>query len=328
MFLQTTSENFIANPPDRIGDAFLQDVIQGLSRPQKTLPAKYFYDLEGSGYFDQICRLEEYYPCRTEMALLPTVAAELREMFTGSMEEGLNVVEFGAGSLQKIALISEAIPFFRRYIPIDICEAHLRASARFLMKQHPHLEVHPLVADFTDEISLPELPGRSMGFFPGSTIGNFFPDEAIGFLRRVREALGHNNYLLIGVDTKKDPAILHSAYNDQLGVTARFNKNILARINRELDGDFDLSRFAHKAWYNETLGRVEMHLRSQVNQSVHVGMERFYFREGETIHTECAYKYHPDEFARLAAMAGWITVKRWMAADDLFSVFLLGCPTA
>ncbi|MBE8717254.1 L-histidine N(alpha)-methyltransferase [Cellvibrio polysaccharolyticus] len=306
--------------PDNL---FLQDVLQGLGEPQKRLSPKYFYDAEGSHLFNQICELEEYYPYRTELAMLPGVAADLREFFAGHQQKGLGVVEFGAGSLHKIRLLIDGIPFLNRYIPVDICGEHLRMASQGLSRRYPQVKVTPIEADFTGYVTLPERSTRLLGFFPGSTIGNMLPDEAIHFMHHMRDSMGMGSHLLIGVDTKKDTRILHWAYNDQAGITARFNKNILKRINRELDGNFDIGCFKHEAWYNKSLGRIEMHLRSKVAQTVTVAGEHFFFCEDETIHTENSYKYHPEEFARLAAMSGWGTVKRWAAADDMFSMFLL-----
>jgi len=315
------THNFLEIP-----DPFLQDVMAGLRQPQKTLPPKYFYDVEGSRLFDHICRLEEYYPYRTELAMLPGVAEDVRKLFSPAQEKGLTVVEFGAGSLYKIRLLVDGIPYLKTYIPIDISGEHLNMSAADLGRRYPHLSVHPIEADFTEPVSLLHKKQLLMGFFPGSTIGNLMPDAAVEFLRHARSSLGNNGYLLIGVDTKKDPRILHCAYNDQVGITARFNKNILKRINRDLGADFDVSKFEHDAWYNRALGRVEMHLRSRCAQKVVIGDEAFCFRAGETIHTENSFKYHPEEFSCLAAKAGWITIKEWMAVDNMFSMFLLKSP--
>lgn len=307
-------------------EEFYRDVISGLRQRQKQLSPKYFYDALGSHYFDQICLLDEYYPYRTELDLLATVAADLNDYFDARLSEGLNVVEFGAGSLHKIKPLLNGVAAIRRFTAIDISGAHLHKACALLAEHFPTLEIQPIEGDFTKALELTPSATTPMGFFPGSTIGNLSPASAIDFLASARKTLGEGSYMVLGVDTKKDEQVLNRAYNDRDGVTARFNKNILTRINRELGADFEPDNFDHSAWYNREQGRIEMHLCSRSEHAVHLGKERFQFRIGESIHTENSYKYHPEEFQQLAAEAGWQTERWWLAEDDLFSVVLLGNP--
>lgn len=299
---------------------FLDDVLFGLAQPQKQLSPKYFYDTKGSHYFDQICELDEYYPYRTELDLLPKVAKQLALILGGE----ITVIEFGAGSLKKIQPLLDRIDAIQTFIPIDIAEDFLHQQCRQLRKAYPDIEITPISGDFTQPLDLPEVrDGIKMGFFPGSTIGNFSPEDAVDFLRNAGKTLGADSHLLIGVDTKKSPNILHQAYNDNQEVTAKFNLNVLQRINRELDGDFDLSAFEHYAFYNAPKGRVEMHLVSADKQKVSIANQVFHFNQGETIHTECSYKYNPDEFCALAAEANWHCEHTWMSSNSFFSLHLL-----
>jgi len=302
---------------------FLQDVLAGLRLPQKALSPKYFYDAQGSKYFEQICELEEYYPYRTELSLLPEVARELKQYFTEKSITGIQLVEFGAGSLRKVKPVLQELTMVKEFTAIDISGEHLKAASEDLAESFPELPIKAVQGDFTQPIKLALSNVTAMGFFPGSTIGNFSPDEARDFLRNARTTLGDGSYLLLGVDTKKDQKMLELAYNDSQNVTARFNKNILLRINRELDANFQLEQFEHTAVYNEKLGRIEMHLRSLVQQKVEIAGEAFQFGEDETIHTENSYKYHPHEFEQLAAEAGWHREHLWLAQNDIFSVMLL-----
>ena len=301
-------------------DQFNADVIHGLSQPQKHISSKYFYDNRGSRLFDAICQLPEYYPYRTELALLPKVAKEVDTIINGPFD----IVEFGAGSLVKVRLLLTAMPRVAHYIPIDIADEHLEKSSQLLKQDFKSLPIQPVIADFTHRVKLPNHSDHPrMGFFPGSTIGNFTPVQAQAFLRHARDTLGEDAYLLIGVDIKKPPATLHRAYNDDAGVTAQFNQNVLARINREIDGDFRLDQFHHYAFYNSPMSRIEMHLISKSDQSVCIGRTRFDFSEGESIHTENSHKYNTREFSQLAERSGWRSIKTWLDADRLFSVSLL-----
>lgn len=300
-------------------DEFRADVLRGLSRQQKCLDSKYFYDAAGSALYDEICGLPEYYPFRAELSILPTVAAALS---TRGISE---IVEFGAGSLFKIKTLLAGIGTVRRYLPIDISAAHLAAACRQLREEFVGIGVLPIADDFTQLPELPENPGPGsrLGFFPGSTIGNFGPEDAARLLREFRYALGQGARLLIGVDRKKPAGSLHRAYNDARNVTARFNLNLLRRINRELAADFDPDGFEHYAFYNPSQGRVEMHLVSKSRQEARVGGHVFRFERGESIHTENSYKYSHTEFSRMAQSAGWQIAEKWSDRDDFFSVYLM-----
>jgi L-histidine Nalpha-methyltransferase len=298
---------------------FASALLEGLCASPKHVPCKYFYDDAGSALFDRICDLPEYYPTRTEMKLLQDRAPEIAR-FMGS---DIELVEFGAGSLQKVGILLAALDRPRAYLPIDISGDYLRAMAAKLTKAHPHVAVRPVVADFTRPFQLvPSGAARRVGFFPGSTIGNLDRREALVFLRRAASLLKGGG-LLIGVDLVKDPAILHAAYNDSAGVTEAFNKNILARANRDLDADFDLDSFAHYAFYNPALQRIEMHLMSLRRQCAHIDDEAIAFAEGETIHTENSHKYTVEGFRTLASEAGFNPRAVWCDADGLFSLHWL-----
>ena len=311
-------------PPADVG--FMEDVINGLALRPKQLPPKYFYDERGSQLFDKICALDEYYPYHVELELLPNVAADLGRFFQAELkgeDKDLAIIEFGAGSLRKISPLLDNIDCVKNVTAIDISKEHLLNSCAELRRQYTGLTVTAQAQDFTQPLGLDDPGDTRLGFFPGSTIGNLHRQQALDFLRNAGQTLGPGGYLLIGVDTKKPESILHQAYNDGRGVTAQFNKNILSRINRELDGDFDLMHFAHHAFYNRDYGRIEMHLRSLRAQRVHIAEREFYFAKGESIHTENSYKYHPSEFAELARQAHWQTRRLWLAPDDLFAISLL-----
>ena len=300
---------------------FLEDVLRGLRQPSKRLPSKYFYDERGSQLFDDICELPEYYPTRTEMALLRTISGDVAEL----VGDGATVIEFGSGSSTKIRILLDALNEPLAYVPVDISREHLLMSAKDLADSYPDLRVVPVCADYTKPFDVPEIAGEKVraGFFPGSTIGNFTRSEAVSFLRAAAIDLGHNNGLLIGVDLRKDTGILRAAYNDAAGVTAAFNLNLLERINRELDGNFDVAGFAHDARWVPDPGRMEMHLVSRHAQDVTVGGEVFHFEAGESIHTEDSHKYDIAGFKALAAEAGWNSIECWTDPDELFSIHLL-----
>jgi L-histidine Nalpha-methyltransferase len=299
--------------------AFAADVIAGLSAKPKRLPPKYFYDAAGSVLFERITRLPEYYPTRCELALLERHAPAMASLFPPACA----LIEFGGGSSRKARILLGAAATVEAYVPIDISGDFLQQDASQLRRDLPRLSVQPIVGDFT---RLPELPGviatmPRVGFFPGSTIGNFEPDDAAEFLRRAGLLLGAGSLFLIGVDLVKAPEILHRAYNDAEGVTAKFNLNLLARINRELGADFDLAAFEHQALYNGERSRIEMHLVSTKRQKVGICGEGIEFRAGETIHTENSYKYSITSFQALAHASGWSPHKVW--TDGLFSVHAL-----
>ena len=300
---------------------FRADVIAGLGGKPKTLPAKYFYDAEGSRLFEVICGLPDYYLTRAEIALLRDAAPRIARHIRRSAA----LVEFGSGASVKTRLLLDAAPQLGAYVPIDISETALSQAAAALAADYPALAVVPIAADFT---RLPALPDaiRSrpvVGFFPGSTIGNFIPDEAVSLMRRARALLGGGASFLVGADLVKPAETLLRAYDDAQGVTAAFNKNLLARINRELDGDFDLDSFRHAAVWNAADSRVEMHLVSVRDQLVHVGGEKIGFAQGESIHTENSYKYTPDLFAGIAARAGWRIETAWVGEAQPFAIYLL-----
>jgi len=300
-------------------DRFLTEVLAGLRRRRKRLPCKYFYDEAGSALFDRICELDEYYLTRTELAIMRQHAGEMAE----AIGEGCLLIEYGSGSSVKTRVLLDRLASPAGYVPIDISGEHLRNTAYTLSLAYPGLEVLPVCADYTTRFHLPALPqppAKRVVYFPGSTIGNFEPHDAVLFLRGMARVCGPGGGLLIGVDLKKDPALLHAAYNDAQGVTASFNLNLLARLNREVGADFDLGAFAHYAFYNPRRGRVEMHLVSRRAECVNVGPERVRFEEGESVFTESSYKYAPDEFARLAAAAGFTARKVWTDAQSRFSV--------
>lgn len=300
---------------------FRAAVVEGLSQPQKRIASKYFYDERGSKLFEQITHLPEYYPTRTETALLRTHAAEYAEL----IGPHASLVEFGSGSSTKVRILLDALATPSAYIPIDISRNHLIESAKGLAEAYPELRVVPVAADYTQPLELPEIPDEvvRIGFFPGSTIGNFSQTEAVDFLRNVATELGTGNGLLIGVDLRKDAAILHAAYNDAAGVTAKFNLNILHHINRELGADFNTDGFTHDARWQPEKGSIEMHLVSRRKQTVRIDGHVFEFAEGESIHSEDSHKYTIEEFHALAAEAGWRAYRHWTDSDNLFSIHYL-----
>jgi dimethylhistidine N-methyltransferase len=301
---------------------FRADVLRGLAAPAKHLPCKYFYDEAGSALFEQITALEEYYPTRTELAIMRRHAAEMGEL----LGPRCLVIEYGSGSSSKTRLLLDHLPDAAGYVPVDISREHLLHSARALAADYPALEVLPLHADFTRQLTVPSpcLPvSKRVVYFPGSTIGNLKPAQAAAFLRRTAKVFGPGGGLLLGVDLQKPLPVLEAAYNDRRGVTAAFNRNLLVRINRELGADFDVGQFAHHAFYNVTAGRIEMHLVSQRVQRVRVGGVEFSFTQGESIHTENSYKYTLRRLRRLAAAAGLVVAAVWMDESRYFSVSYL-----
>ena len=300
------------------------DLVRALARRPRSISPKYFYDVQGSRLFDLICDLPEYYPTRTELAILRSHAAEI----AAQMGPRCEVVEFGAGSCAKVRLLLDAMDRPARYLPIDISGDHLAASAAELRAQYPALDVQPIIADYTQRLLLPAaLPGagQRVGFFPGSTLGNFTPSEAQHFLEGAGQVL-RGGALLLGTDLIKDPAVLHAAYNDAQGVTAAFNLNLLARANRELGTAFVLEQFAHSAFYNAPLQRIEMHLVSRCRQQVALAGRSHEFDEGETLHTENSYKFTIDGLRALAVRAGFRPGPVWTDPHRLFSVHWLHAP--
>ena len=308
-----------AHPPV---DDFRADVLDGLTRPdQKVLFPKYLYDTAGSHLFDRICGLPEYYPTRTEMAILRERLPAIRE----AVADADTLVEIGSGSTAKIRLMLDGLDRLRRYVPVDISRGHLVESARSLAVDHPDLEVLPVCADFTRLDTVPRdlLRGRPMAFFPGSTIGNFEPGDAVQLLAACAAFIGTGARLVIGADLVKDREVLRRAYDDSLGVTAAFNRNLLARIQRELGGDLDPDAFAHEARWNAARSRIEMHLVATRPVTAQVAGQRITVAEGESIHTESSHKFTLRGFQDLAAEGGFRPVDCWTDPEDLFSVHLL-----
>ena len=296
---------------------FAQAVIAGLSQRQKVIPARFFYDKRGSELFDAITRLPEYYLTRTETALLADHAADIGAL----AGEGRVVVEFGSGSSAKTPLLLDAVrpPV---YIPVDISADYLAAAARATAQAHPGMKVAPVAGDFTLPVYLGAVAGDAprLGFFPGSTIGNFGPGGAVDLLRSFATTLGPGALLVIGVDPRKDPAIIRAAQDDSEGLTAQFNLNLLHRINRELDGTIPVDRFEHRASWDDSRGRLELHLVAREDVAFAVAGRRFAMRAGETIHTENSYKYRPEEAQLLARAAGWEPLVAWSDPQGLYTL--------
>jgi dimethylhistidine N-methyltransferase len=309
--------SFLASPEP--ASDFARDLVAGLTATPKRIAAKYFYDAEGSRLFERITRLPEYYPTRTELAILKDHAPEIAAL----VPEGGALVEFGSGSSAKVRLLLAHLPKLKAYVPVDISGEFLGREAARLRAEHPTLEVAPVAADFTKSFALPPairaLPRA--GFFPGSTIGNFEPEDAKAFLRHAAAILGPGAALVVGVDLVKDDEVLNRAYDDAEGVTAAFNLNLLARANRELGANFDLEAFAHHAFFDEDKTRIEMHLVSRKPQTARVAGTSVIFAEGETIHTENSYKYTPETFTALAREAGWTSARMWSDPRRWFGVW-------
>ncbi|MBT8131851.1 MAG: L-histidine N(alpha)-methyltransferase [Gammaproteobacteria bacterium] len=303
------------------------EILAGLKKPQKLLSPKYFYDQRGSQLFDQITRLPEYYPTETEVQIMIENLDEIVQMIGPQA----SLIEFGSGSSTKTHILLANLRKLAAYVPVEISRDHLIEAAEHIAERYPEIEVLPICADFTKPFGLPEpqvQPIKNVVFFPGSTIGNFSPDAAQELLRTMASEAKKDGALLIGVDLKKDKATLERAYNDEAGVTAAFNLNILTRINRELEADFDVDAFEHRAIYNEVHGRIEMHLVSLLKQSVSIAGKLIHFEDGEHLLTECSHKYSPEDFAALAEPAGFRVARVWTDANDLFSVQYLICKTA
>lgn len=305
------------NPKDEFRDA----VLNGLSQVRKAIPSRFFYDDAGSDLFEKITELPEYYLTRAEIALLQECSAELGQR----LPPDAAVIEFGSGSSRKTELLLNALRRPSRYIPIDISGAALAPAAARIAARFPSLTVTPVEADFADvsALDLPVTGPDPVAFFPGSTIGNMAFDEAVAFLGDVRRKLGPGCRFVLGADLIKPLSILLPAYNDAAGVTAAFNLNLLTRINRELDGTFDLRQFRHEARFAEDPPRMEMHLVAQEPHTVRVAGRAFSFVKGETIHTENSHKYRKSQLDELARLSGWQVVKRWVADGDMFSITLM-----
>lgn len=303
---------------------FAKEALEGLRAEAKYLSPKFFYDEAGSRLFDRICQTPEYYPTRTESAIIRANVDEIARC----LGRGCLLVEPGSGNSAKVRELLDAIQP-HSYLPMDISKAFLQKEARKLAEEFPWLEVHAVCSDFTVSMDIPLYPEgiHRVAFFPGSTIGNFEPPAAAGLLRDIRAMVGDQGGLLIGVDRKKDQNLLDAAYNDADGVTAAFNKNLLVRMNRELGATFDLDHFRHHAFYAQDKGRVEMHLESLRDQQILVGGERIVFAAGETIHTENSYKYSVEEFVALASAAGFTPEGRWSDANEWFTLYYFQATT-
>lgn len=302
-------------------ESFGEALVKGLSDRSKSIPCRFLYDAAGSALFDRICELPEYYPTRTELGILEAHAPQMARI----MGPAAQLIELGSGSSQKVRLLLDAMERPAAYVPIDVSGEHLYAAAEALADEYPRVSVHAICADYAQPFPLPRQfgGGRRAAFFPGSTIGNLTTDEARSLMALWVERLGPDSGMLIGVDLKKDKAVLDAAYNDSQGVTAAFTKNILARANRELGGDFDLDAFAHDAAYSPEEGRMEIYLRSLAEQTAHAAGETFHFVEGERIHVEYSYKYDIKGFQALARSAGFAPTTVWTDPKALFSVHYL-----
>jgi L-histidine Nalpha-methyltransferase len=316
--VRATFHDFAPEP-----ESFRDCVLEGLSQWRKSIPCRFLYDTRGSALFEAICETPEYYPTRTETAILEGCAAEIAAL----MGPRCQLVEFGSGSSRKVRLLLSAFDRPSSYVAIDISREALKPAADKIAALFPKIDVRAVCADYMAPLDLADIPepreGRRLGFFPGSTIGNLDRPGAIEFLKCCRRVVGAQGAMLVGVDLKKDPRILHAAYNDAAGVTASFTLNLLARINRELQGDFDIARFAHDASYNPVEGKVEIFIRSLVDQVVTIAGRRIRFRFGEGIHTEDSCKYSVSEFQLLAARAGFAPRRVWIDEAQLFSVHML-----
>lgn len=311
----TTALKFQDNHPPE--SDFAQEALDGLRASPKAISPKFFYDEAGSHLFDAICKTNEYYPTRTESLIIRDNVEDIAR----HLGRGCLLVEPGSGNSAKVRELLDAVKP-HSYLPMDISKAFLRKEAEKLSAEFPWLNIHAVCSDFTVSVDIPLYPAgvRRVAFFPGSSIGNFSPKDASDFLANVQAMVGTGGGLLIGVDLKKDPALLNRAYNDSEGITARFNKNLLVRMNKELDTNFDLEQFKHHAFYNEAASRIEMHLVSQTKQTLHAGTETIHFEAAESIHTECSYKYTVEEFQAVAAKAGFEPEAVWTDDKNWFSL--------
>ena len=315
------SDRVVSQTADSSVD-FLNDVIEGLTAPAPSLPSKYFYDDVGSALFDRICDLDEYYPTRLETGIMLDHGEEIADRLGANVR----LVEYGSGSSRKTRVLLDHLVDPSLYAPVDISAEHLMRTADRLAAEYPRLNVSPVVADFTMSVEIPacdSLECKTCVYFPGSTIGNFVPSDAIQLLADIADSLGTGDGLLIGFDLRKEVAVIEAAYNDRAGVTAAFNKNVLYRINAELGADFDVEQFAHLAFYNDLAGRIEMHLVSQCEQVVTIGDRAFHFGWGDTIRTEYSHKYTVDGFAKMAAQVGWRRKDVWTDVRNNFAVMYL-----
>ncbi len=324
--LDSPRERRMVVPHDATAEAIRNEVRRGLRGEPKTLPPKLFYDAAGASLFEDICELDEYYLTRTELTILRDCVGSIAKL-TGP---DAALVEYGSGAGVKVRLLLDTLERPSAYVPIDISWEQLESVSHRLAGQYPALDIYPVCADFTAPLRLPALPrvARRVAFFPGSTIGNFHPAEAAAFLHRVRRTVGPSGAMILGVDRRKDARTLESAYDDARGVTAAFNLNLLTRLNREMAGSFDLSLFHHRAVWNDAASRIEMHLESRVAQTVMVAGEPFEFGAGETIWTECSYKYDIPRLEQLVSSAGFTLDRLWTDHDERFWIAYLTVASA
>ena len=321
-----TPEPLRTAPPVPLASAFALDVLAGLASQPKRIASKYFYDAQGSALFERICTQPEYYPTRTELAILRDCGEEL----AAAIGPRARVVEYGSGSGLKTALLLSALIDPVAYVPVEISHSALRGSVESLGSEFPEIEIAPLRADFTDSLTLPpsrRLSERTVVFFPGSTIGNFETQRATALLATMRANIGPRGLAVVGIDLLKDPAILEAAYNDAAGVTAEFTLNLLARMNRELGADFQLAQFRHRATFNPLAGRIETHIVSRIDQDVRVAEHSFHFAAGEAMLVEYSCKYSQAGFERMAADAGLRVVRTWTDPQQWFAIELLELAT-
>lgn len=317
---QTITKNptIVVDPLVESNNTLLQ-IMRGLQKDQKELPSKLFYDARGSKLFERICNLQEYYPTRTETAIMQQNVHELVDLVgPGSM-----LIEYGSGSSSKVRILLDHLPELAAYVPVDISREQLFVAAQGLKRDYAELEIIPIWADYNNLFELPLIGKKvlhKLAYFPGSTIGNFHPKQAIDFLGNIADLVGPGGGLLIGTDLQKDAEVLSLAYNDRKGVTAAFNLNMLNHINTEFSADFNVDQFKHLAFYNEEMGRIEMHLISQVGQTVHIAGEAFDFKGCESILTEVSYKYTLEGFSEMAAEAGFVVIEAWVDPKKYFSV--------
>jgi len=304
--------------PSTSSDGLLKEIVSGLRKSKKELPTKLFYDEKGSQLFDEICLLEEYYLTRTEIHIMEENIDAIVEL----IKDSCILIEYGSGNSTKTRCLLDHLPDLAAYLPVDISKDYLNNSVEALKKSYPHLEINPILADYNQPIQTPETIGlaRKLAYFPGSTIGNFTPDQAIEFMQNIARVVGQGGGFLIGVDLIKDTEVLHKAYNDVRGITAEFNLNILTHINELFSATFRIENFKHFAFYNEEANRIEMHLISELDQTVDVGDETFNFNKGENILTEVSYKYSLIGFADLAFQAGFDVKKVWTDPNNYFSI--------
>jgi dimethylhistidine N-methyltransferase len=317
--IRAWSESVRTARKQRQDSQFLADVVRGLRQNPKQLSCKYFYDARGSALFDAICKLDEYYLTRTELAIMRRHSREMAE----AIGPDASLIELGSGSSIKTRLLLNRLKNLAAYVPVDISRRHLFATARRLAERYPQITIRPVCADFADPLSLrlPEADStRCVVYFPGSTIGNFEQSYAAAMLAQISALIGHGGGLLISIDLQKDIAILEAAYNDAQGVTAEFNLNLLARINRELGGNFNLNQFAHWAFYDRLFHRIDIRLVSRCDQNVQIGPQQFDFRTGECILTEYSHKYTIDIFEQMALRSGLRLVQCWLDDRQYFAV--------